>query len=144
MGALSLVSLMGYRYSVSFLKANLPSHIQPTKSEQIKLLKELAEQGFTNVIQKCIYIYIYIYKYGHTTGISRQFIKTSVYLRVPLSHIEFCILTIVLGTSASLFPLSGITIRDTLHKEMFIKNRSRNFLVDTFKFLKIIMDQRTI
>ena len=26
MGALSLVSLMGYRYSMSFLKANLPSH----------------------------------------------------------------------------------------------------------------------
>lgn len=90
-------------------------------------------------------VHIHIYKYGHTTGISRQFIKSSVCLRVPLSHIQFCILTVVLGTSASLFPLSGMIVRDTLYKEMFINDRSKNFLVDViFKFLKIIMNQRTI
>ena len=84
MGALSLVSLMGYRYSLChFLRQIYHLIIQSTKSDQIK--PRNLQNKDSQMLSKNVHIYIY--KYGHTTGISRQFIKSSGYLRVPLSHI---------------------------------------------------------
>lgn len=73
----------GIQVLCHFLRQIYHLIIHSTKSDQIKP-RNLQNKG-SQMLSKNVHIYIY--KYGHTTGISRQFIKSSGYLRVPLSHI---------------------------------------------------------